>query len=149
MQGMVVLMALLVLVGGYQSWRSPVDAQGDTVTDTATARQMLQTANVLGMLKAQGRNVSSLCPGLRPSDALPVPGLAEVQDIHCTEYNGRIIVWAPETPGLASKLREYSRDSRLLARVGPGRVITTLVDPATWSVSLPAGVTEGALVYIN
>lgn len=149
MQGMLVLMALLVLVGGYQSWRTPVDVQSDIVIETATARQMLQTANALGMLKAQGKPVLSLCPGLRPADSLPVPGLADAQDIHCTEFNGRIIVWTREVPGLASTLREYSRDSRLLARVGQGRVTTTLVDPATWSVSLPAGVTEGSLVYIN
>ncbi|WP_409161613.1 pilus assembly protein [Pectobacterium sp. B2J-2] len=148
MQGMLVLMALLVLAGGYQSWRSPSDAHSDTVTEISTARHMLQTANALGMLKAQGINVLSLCPGSRPSGSLPVPGLSDNPEIRCTEYNGRIIVWAKEEPGMARMLRELSRDSRLLARVSQGSV-TTLVDPVPWPISLPASVTEGSLVYIN
>ncbi|AZK61315.1 MULTISPECIES: type IV pilus biogenesis protein PilM [Pectobacterium] len=148
MQGMLVLMALLVLVGGYQGARSTGDLSVDTVIETSTARQMLQTANTLGRLKALGGNVLSLCPGNRPSNLLSIPGLEDNPDIYCTEYNGRVFVWAKEKPGMARVLRELSRDSRLLARINEGRV-NTLVDPAPWPVPLPAGITEGSLVYIN
>ncbi|MEL7631395.1 type IV pilus biogenesis protein PilM [Pectobacterium aroidearum] len=150
MQGMLVLMALLVLIGGYQGARSTGDSLGDTVIETSTARHMLQAANTLGRLKAQGMNVLSLCPGNRPSNLLSIPGLEDDSDpdIYCTEHNGRVVVWAKEKPGMARVLRELSRDSRLLARISNGRV-NTLVDPVPWSVPLPASVTEGSLVYIN
>ncbi|WP_223250547.1 type IV pilus biogenesis protein PilM [Pectobacterium peruviense] len=141
-------MALLVLIGGYQGARSAGDALSDSVIETSTARHMLQTANTLGRLKAQGINVLSLCPGNRPSNLLSIPGLEDNPDIYCTEHNGRVVVWAKEKPGMAKVLRELSRDSRLLARISDGRV-NTLVDPAPWSVPLPASVTEGSLVYIN
>ncbi|AIA69870.1 type IV pilus biogenesis protein PilM [Pectobacterium atrosepticum] len=148
MQGMLVLMAFLVLIGGYQGARSAGDALSDSVIETSTARHMLQTANTLGRLKAQGINVLSLCPGNRPSNLLSIPGLEDNPDIYCTEHNGRVVVWAKEKPVMAKVLRELSRDSRLLARISDGRV-NTLVDPAPWSVPLPASVTEGSLVYIN
>ncbi|MDK9443094.1 type IV pilus biogenesis protein PilM [Pectobacterium atrosepticum] len=141
-------MAFLVLIGGYQGARSAGDALSDSVIETSTARHMLQTANTLGRLKAQGINVLSLCPGNRPSNLLSIPGLEDNPDIYCTEHNGRVVVWAKEKPVMAKVLRELSRDSRLLARISDGRV-NTLVDPAPWSVPLPASVTEGSLVYIN
>nr|UKE82717.1 hypothetical protein KXZ65_15275 [Pectobacterium sp. PL152] len=99
MQGMLVLMALLVLLGGYQGARSAGDALGYSVIETSTARHMLQTANTLGRLKAQGINVLSLCPGNRPSNLLSIPGLEDNSDpdIYCTEHNGRVVVWAKKS----------------------------------------------------
>lgn len=147
MQGFYVLTVLTVLLGWYRAQRTPTENAVTSKAAGLTARQILQTADLLGHYRSQGGAVADLCRGDRPSTALPIPG-ADDMVVYCTEHNGRIVVWATEFPGLATALRQQSHDSKLLARVTRGHVIT-LSDPAIWPVSLPAAAGNGTLVYIN
>jgi hypothetical protein len=60
---------------------------------------------------------------------------------------GRLWIWSAGTSGLAASLATQSDDSALACTVSGGRL--KMSDGTDMNLSLPAGVAEGNVVYLN
>ncbi|GKW03169.1 type IV pilus biogenesis protein PilM [Pectobacterium carotovorum] len=61
--------------------------------------------------------------------------------------NGRLWVWAADFPGLVNALATHSVSSSLVCLVSGGRL--RMMDGTDMNLSLPVGVTDGNIVYLN
>lgn len=61
--------------------------------------------------------------------------------------SGRLWVWLADTPGVYAALRSQSASSALVLTVSGGRL--RMYDGTDMNLSLPSGVTEGSIVYLN
>ncbi|MCY9848939.1 type IV pilus biogenesis protein PilM [Pectobacterium jejuense] len=61
--------------------------------------------------------------------------------------NGRLWVWAADFPGLVNALATHSVSSSLVCIVSGGRL--KMMDGTDMNLSLPVGVTDGNIVYLN
>ena len=67
--------------------------------------------------------------------------------IHAAVSAGRLWIWSTDTTGLVASLTRQSAGSALACTVSGGRLI--MADGTDMNLSLPAGVAEGNVVYLN
>lgn len=68
--------------------------------------------------------------------------------IHAMISNGRLWIWAADFPGLVNALATHSVTSSLVCIVSGGR-LRMMVDGTDMNLSLPVGVADGNIVYLN
>lgn len=61
--------------------------------------------------------------------------------------NGRLWIWAADFPGLVNALATHSVSSSLVCIVSGGRL--RMMDGTDMNLSLPVGVADGNIVYLN
>ncbi|MFJ5483533.1 type IV pilus biogenesis protein PilM [Pectobacterium actinidiae] len=61
--------------------------------------------------------------------------------------NGRLWIWAADFPGLVNALATHSMSSSLVCIVSGGRL--RMMDGTDMNLSLPVGVADGNIVYLN
>lgn len=76
-------------------------------------------------------------------------GLSPTPDsrINAAIFSGRLWVWTADQPGLRSTLARLSSGSALALSITGGHLLMS--DGADMNLSLPAGVAEGNVVYLN
>lgn len=74
---------------------------------------------------------------------VPAPDSA----IHATVSGGRLWIWSPAFAGLQASLLRKSSGSALALTVTGGHLL--MADGTDMNLSLPSGVTEGNVVYLN
>ncbi|UJD87651.1 pilM family protein [Rahnella aquatilis] len=76
-------------------------------------------------------------------------GIVPVPDSHIQAViqGGRLWVWSADSPGLVDSLNSQSVGSALVCTVSGGRL--KMSDGTDMNLSLPAGVAEGNVVYLN
>ncbi|POE02639.1 MULTISPECIES: type IV pilus biogenesis protein PilM [Pectobacterium] len=67
--------------------------------------------------------------------------------IHAMISNGRLWIWAADFPGLVNALATHSVTSSLVCIVSGGRL--RMMDGTDMNLSLPVGVADGNIVYLN
>ena len=121
---------------------SAQQTQRDTAAATLLADDILRTASMVN--------------DWRYSHSLPEGGLTLSQfgfspapdsRIRAAIGGGRLWIWTAELPGLRSALNRQSSGSALILSVTGGHLL--MADGADMNLSLPAGVSEGNLVYLN
>ncbi|MGX5056774.1 type IV pilus biogenesis protein PilM [Enterobacter asburiae] len=76
-------------------------------------------------------------------------GIAPLPDnrIRTVILGGRLWIWVPETEGVFAALRARSMTSALALTVSGGHL--RMADGTDMNLSLPSGVSEGSIVYLN
>lgn len=76
-------------------------------------------------------------------------GIVPFPDSHIQAaiQGGRLWVWSADSPGLVDSLNSQSVGSALVCTVSGGRL--KMSDGTDMNLSLPAGVAEGNVVYLN
>jgi hypothetical protein len=82
--------------------------------------------------------------GIIPDSSL---GWPSIPDLHNVLQAGRVYVWQPNAPGLMSALLAQSRQTALVGRVVSGRLIDSAGNDM--QVTVPPGIADGSLVYLN
>ncbi|WP_058970697.1 type IV pilus biogenesis protein PilM [Type-D symbiont of Plautia stali] len=106
------------------------------------AADMLRTADVVNNWR-HGRTVAdgSITPA--QTGMMPAPD-SRIQSVI---LNNRLWVWVPATDGVFAALRSQSVTSALALTVSGGRL--RMADGTDMNLSLPSGITEGSIVYLN
>jgi hypothetical protein len=133
-------------------WLMASDAQrrnSDVVTQSVTvaaparlATDMLRTADAVNDWR-HGRSVGDGPVSPAATGMMPPPD----ERIQSVIQNGRLWVWVSDTPGVYAALRNQSTSSALALTVSGGRL--RMYDGTDMNLSLPSGVTEGSIVYLN
>ncbi|WP_235424037.1 type IV pilus biogenesis protein PilM [Citrobacter koseri] len=116
--------------------------------DTIHTLTMQHAAMVIGYLNALNDYLhgNPLTSGVVPDTVLayaPPPG----SGIHNVVQDSRVMVYLPDTPGLATALLRLSRHSALLCRNDRGELID--LSGAATGISTPTAVADSDLVYLN
>ncbi|MBJ9136047.1 type IV pilus biogenesis protein PilM [Citrobacter farmeri] len=129
----------------------------NSITSVDTSEQQTQQANAAAELLADDMlRTASMVNDWRYSHSLPEGGLSLSQfsfspvpdtRIRAAISGGRLWVWTPEQPGLRSALNRLSSGSALVLSVTGGHLL--MADGSDMNLSLPAGVSEGNIVYLN
>ncbi|WP_047609025.1 type IV pilus biogenesis protein PilM [Rahnella aquatilis] len=133
----------LLIVGNVQIREaSRFERQGIQVNAGRLASDMLRLASAVN----DWRYTRQLAEG-----ALAVGqfGIVPVPDSHIQAaiQGGRLWVWSADSPGLVDSLDSQSVGSALVCTVSGGRL--KMSDGTDMNLSLPAGVAEGNVVYLN
>lgn len=136
-------MIFLLIVGNVQIREaSRFERQGIQVNAGRLASDMLRLASAVN----DWRYTRQL-----PEGPLAVGqfGIVPVPDSHIQAaiQGGRLWVWSADRPGLVDSLSSQSVGSALVCTVSGGRL--KMSDGTDMNLSLPAGVAEGNVVYLN
>lgn len=136
-------MIFLLIVGNVQIREaSRFERQGSQVNAGRLASDMLRLASAVN----DWRYTRQL-----PEGPLAVGqfGIVPVPDSHIQAaiQGGRLWVWSADRPGLVDSLNSQSVGSALVCTVSGGRL--KMSDGTDMNLSLPAGVAEGNVVYLN
>lgn len=139
----VLALIFLLIVGNVQIREaSRFERQGIQVNTSRLASDMLRLASAVN----DWRYTRQLAEG-----ALAVGqfGMVPVPDSHIQAaiQGGRLWVWSGDSPGLVDSLNSQSVGSALVCTVSGGRL--KMSDGTDMNLSLPAGVAEGNVVYLN
>ncbi|WP_336369228.1 type IV pilus biogenesis protein PilM [Rahnella perminowiae] len=139
----VLALIFLLIVGNVQIREaSRFERQGIQVNASRLASDMLRLASAVN----DWRYTRQLAEG-----ALAVGqfGMVPVPDSHIQAaiQGGRLWVWSGDSPGLVDSLNSQSVGSALVCTVSGGRL--KMSDGTDMNLSLPAGVAEGNVVYLN
>ncbi|TNL04610.1 pilM family protein [Kosakonia cowanii] len=121
---------------------SEQQAQQDSAAAELLADDMLRTASMVNDWRyshnlPDGRlNLSQFSFSLAPDTR-----------IRAAIGGGRLWIWTPEQPGLRSALNRLSSGSALVLSVTGGHLL--MADGSDMNLSLPAGMSEGNIVYLN
>lgn len=136
------LSAILLLQGSYTD-----NGMGSQRAENQ-AISTQQAAMVIGYLNALNHYLytNPMVNGVVPDTVLSItlPANANIRNV---VQDSRVMVYLPESPGLASALRRLSRNSALLCRARQG-VLTDLSGNTT-GISAPSDITGSDLVYLN
>jgi len=125
----------------------PVRHQADVQEHAAvsdTRLQAIQTVRYMNVLNDWRYDHPGQPDGVIPDTTLgwsPVPGLNNLI------AGGRTWVWQPDTPGLMATLLQQTRQSALTGRVSNRRLHDAQGNDM--QVSVPSGVPDGSLVWLN
>lgn len=133
----------LLIVGNVQIREaSRFERQGIQVNAGRLASDMLRLASAVN----DWRYTRQLAEGPL---AVGQFGIVPVPDSHIQVaiQGGRLWVWSADSPGLVDTLNSQSVGSALVCTVSGGRL--KMSDGTDMNLSLPAGVAEGNVVYLN
>lgn len=137
---------LLSIFTGFLVWvNAPLhDPAGLRLQDCELNQRALQTVSYINEINDWRYRNPAQKDGIIPDSAF---GWVSVPDLHNVLQADRAYVWQPDTPGLMSALLAQSRHSALVGRV----ISRRLTDSAgnDMQVSVPAGIADGSLVYLN
>lgn len=136
-------MIFLLIVGNVQTREaSRLERQGIQVNADRLASDMLRLASAVN----DWRYTRELGEGPL---AVGQFGMVPVPDSHVQAaiQGGRLWVWSADRPGLVDSLNSQSVGSALVCVVSGGRL--KMSDGTDMNLSLPAGVAEGNVVYLN
>ncbi|MFY7114749.1 type IV pilus biogenesis protein PilM [Enterobacter cloacae complex sp. SHL020] len=106
------------------------------------AADMLRTADAVNNWR-HGRTVADGAITPAQTGMMPAPD-SRIQSVI---LNNRLWVWVPATDGVFAALRSQSVTSALALTVSGGRL--RMADGTDMNLSLPSGITEGSIVYLN
>ena len=136
-------MIFLLIVGNAQTREaSRLERQGIQMNAGRLASDMLRLASAVN----DWRYTRQLTEGPL---AVGQFGIVPVPDSHIQAaiHGGRLWVWSADRPGLVDSLNSQSVGSALVCTVSGGRL--KMSDGTDMNLSLPAGVAEGNVVYLN
>lgn len=106
------------------------------------AGDMLRIADAVNNWR-YGKTVADGPVSLAQTGIVPLPD----NRIKTVIKGGRLWIWVPETAGVFAALRARSMTSALALTVSGGRL--RMADGTDMNLSLPSGVSEGSIVYLN
>ncbi|AIR83930.1 type IV pilus biogenesis protein PilM [Pantoea rwandensis] len=106
------------------------------------AADMLRTADAVNNWR-HGRAVADGPVTPAQTGIIPAPD----SRIHSVILSNRLWIWVPATDGVFAALRSQSVTSALALTVSGGRL--RMADGTDMNLSLPSGITEGSIVYLN
>ncbi|AYA08468.1 pilM family protein [Rahnella aquatilis] len=136
-------MIFLLIVGNVQTREAfRLERQGTQMNAGRLASDMLRLASAVN----DWRYARQLTEGPLAVGQL---GIVPVPDSHIQAaiQGGRLWVWSADRPGLVDSLNSQSVGSALVCTVSGGRL--KMSDGTDMNLSLPAGVAEGNVVYLN
>ncbi|MBU9819867.1 type IV pilus biogenesis protein PilM [Rahnella sp. BCC 1045] len=134
---------LLLIVGNVQTREASRFEQQETLLNAnRLASDMLRLASAVN----DWRYTRQLADG---PIAVGQFGMVPVPDSHIQAaiQGGRLWVWSADRPSLVYSLNNQSAGSALVCMVSGGRL--KMSDGTDMNLSLPAGVAEGNVVYLN
>ena len=133
------LLLILLVTGGWYQMRADPRTTPSELTARQTASEILMLADAVN----DWPNRYGGTPALQDLD-LPwsLPAV-----IHFAVHNDRLFIWTREQPGLLSALRAAARLSVLVLTVSNGTLMMASGTPM--GVSLPSGITDSDIVYLN
>lgn len=141
----IIALALFFLFRADDAQRRSVDVVSQSATFAASNRlatDMLRTADAVNDWR-HGRSVGDGPVPPSQTGMMPPPD----RRINSVIQSGRLWVWVADTPGVYAALRSQSATSALALTVSGGRL--RMYDGTDMNLSLPSGVTEGSIVYLN
>lgn len=106
------------------------------------AADMLRTADAVNNWR-HGRTAADGAVTPAQTGMMPAPD-SRIQSVI---LSNRLWVWVPATDGVFAALRSQSVTSALALTVSGGRL--RMADGTDMNLSLPSGITEGSVVYLN
>lgn len=139
-----VMTMVFVLIVGNVQLRESTGYQSRVVNRTTDrlAADMLRLASVVNDWRYH-RTLDEGGLNTRQFGLVPLPD----SRISAAIRRGRLWVWIPEQQQLVDSLNRQSASSALVGTVAGGRL--RMVDGTDMNLSLPAGVAEGSIVYLN
>ncbi|ECG3145619.1 pilus assembly protein PilP [Salmonella enterica subsp. enterica serovar Weybridge] len=139
---MVVSLITALVIGDLQQ-QQRVDLQENRQeSGQLWASQMLALANAINDV----RYITGQENGTIPVSQLPL-SFTPAPRIQYQLLQGRLWVWMPEQEGLVVALRKRSRGSALIGVMRNNQL--TWLSGVTPSLTPPAGITEGSVIYLN
>lgn len=137
---------LLSVFMGFLVWMNvPLpDPTGQQLQDSELSQRAIQTISYINEINDWRYLNPAKKDGVIPDSAL---GWTSVPDLHNELQADRVYIWQPDTPGLMSALLAQSRQSALMGRVVSGRMIDSAGNDM--QVTVPRGIADGSLVYLN
>lgn len=121
---------------------SRVSEKQDAQDSTLLAGDMLRTASAVN----DWRYTRSLGGGAIDLTQLSISPLPDPR-IRASVSAGRLWIWTTDQPGLRPALNQLSSGSALALAVTGGHLLMS--DGTDMNLALPAGVSEGNVVYLN
>lgn len=139
----VMAMVFVLMVGNFQ-WRESAGYQAQAMNRTADrlAADMLRLASGVNDWHYY-RTPDEGNLNTRQFGLVPIPD----SRINAAIRHGRLWLWMPEQQGLVASLNRQSANSALVGIIAGGRL--RMADGTDMNLSLPAGVAEGNIVYLN
>lgn len=128
------------------------DAQQRSAEHTRTSLQQTLPGQLAADMLRTADAVNNWRHGRTPPDGPVTPaqtGMVPMPDgrINSVIHNGRLWVWVPATDGVFAALRKQSVTSALALTVSGGRL--KMADGTDMNLTLPSGMAEGSIVYLN
>ncbi|MBU9839329.1 type IV pilus biogenesis protein PilM [Rahnella aceris] len=136
-------MIFLLIVGNVQTREAfRLERQGTQMNAGRLASDMLRLASAVNDWR-YARQLTEGPLAVGQFGIVPVPD----SHIHAAIQGGRLWIWSADRPGLVDSLNSQSVGSALVCTVSGGRL--KMSDGTDMNLSLPAGVAEGNVVYLN
>ncbi|MFJ5317556.1 type IV pilus biogenesis protein PilM [Pectobacterium versatile] len=140
---MAITLVFFLIVGNTENRRAASQHESvNEVSASYVANDMLRIASVIN----DWRYDNAMNDGVIDiAQLLLVP--SPDNRINAMISNGRLWIWAADFPGLVNALATHSVSSSLVCIVSGGRL--RMIDGTDMNLSLPVGVTDGNIVYLN
>ncbi|WP_233953332.1 type IV pilus biogenesis protein PilM [Pectobacterium versatile] len=140
---MAITLVFFLIVGNTENRRAASQHESvNEVSASYVANDMLRIASVIN----DWRYDNAMNDGVIDIAQLPLVPSPDNR-INAMISNGRLWVWAADFPGLVNALATHSVSSSLVCIVSGGRL--RMMDGTDMNLSLPVGVTDGNIVYLN
>ncbi|MFJ5330801.1 type IV pilus biogenesis protein PilM [Pectobacterium versatile] len=140
---MAITLVFFLIVGNTQNRRAASQHESvNEVSASYVANDMLRIASVIN----DWRYDNAMNDGVIDIAQLPLVPSPDNR-INAMISNGRLWIWAADFPGLVNALVTHSVSSSLVCIVSGGRL--RMMDGTDMNLSLPAGVADGNIVYLN
>ncbi|MEI7152629.1 MULTISPECIES: type IV pilus biogenesis protein PilM [Pectobacterium] len=140
---MAITLVFFLIVGNTENRRA--SSQHESVNEVSAsyvANDMLRIASVIN----DWRYDNAMNDGVIDIAQLPLVPSPDNR-INAMISNGRLWIWAADFPGLVNALATHSVSSSLVCIVSGGRL--RMMDGTDMNLSLPVGVADGNIVYLN
>ncbi|GKV90416.1 MULTISPECIES: type IV pilus biogenesis protein PilM [Pectobacterium] len=140
---MAITLVFFLIVGNTENRRAASQHESvNEVSASYVANDMLRIASVIN----DWRYDNAMNDGVIDiAQLLLVP--SPDNRINAMISNGRLWIWAADFPGLVNALATHSVSSSLVCIVSGGRL--RMMDGTDMNLSLPVGVADGNIVYLN
>ncbi|MEI7213978.1 type IV pilus biogenesis protein PilM [Pectobacterium versatile] len=140
---MAITLVFFLIVGNTENRRAASQHESvNEVSASYVANDMLRIASVIN----DWRYDNAMNDGVIDiAQLLLVP--SPDNHINAMISNGRLWIWAADFPGLVNALATHSVSSSLVCIVSGGRL--RMMDGTDMNLSLPVGVADGNIVYLN